>query len=359
MIILQSYSCKNCGAELFWNPKTNSLKCEFCDNEYQPSDFQDNTLNKNQKNEELQAEYTMAGQDLADGMVVYACKNCGGEVVTSKTTMATSCAFCGEAISITSKSAGNFRPEILIPFSINKKDAQKKYKDYVSSSFLTPKEFKEANKIEKMQGLYVPYWLHSMDTAVDSVMECEVVTSRRSGDDKIETHKVYHVYVDADGRYTNVPTDASKKLDDKLMDSLEPFRYEKLNQFNPAFMAGFYSEQPDTTKEETLPRAQERVRSSMQEKITATVNTTGNYNNKKFISFNQRYGNIRCNYAMLPIWLLNVKHKDKNYTFSINGDTGKAVGKLPMSISKLLLVAGGTALATQVAMMILRIIGIL
>ena len=35
-------------------------------------------------------------------------------------------------------------------------------------------------------------------------------------------------------------------------------------------------------------------------------------------------------YALYPVWILNTKWQDKDYTFAMNGQTGKFVGDLPM-----------------------------
>jgi hypothetical protein len=164
------------------------------------------------------------------------------------------------------------------------------------------------------------------------------------------------VYVDANGIYENIPTDGAKKLDDALMDALEPFDYKKIAPYNPAFMAGFFSEQPDEEKEATLPRAKERVQKSMLEQMTKTA---GSYDKKRVVVQNSAYANEKATYATLPVWMLNVTHKGKDYQFAINGETGKVVGKLPMSIPKLLLMAAGSGLAVQIIMLILRLLGIM
>ena len=39
-------------------------------------------------------------------------------------------------------------------------------------------------------------------------------------------------------------------------------------------------------------------------------------------------------YAFLPVWVLNTKYKDQNYLFTMNGQTGKLVGDLPVSKGK-------------------------
>ena len=40
--------------------------------------------------------------------------------------------------------------------------------------------------------------------------------------------------------------------------------------------------------------------------------------------------NGKAKYALYPVWLLNTSWKDKQYTFAMNGQTGKFVGDLPL-----------------------------
>ena len=39
--------------------------------------------------------------------------------------------------------------------------------------------------------------------------------------------------------YQGVPVDGSKKMDDAYMESIEPFDYSGITEFNPAYLAGY------------------------------------------------------------------------------------------------------------------------
>ena len=43
-------------------------------------------------------------------------------------------------------------------------------------------------------------------------------------------------------------------------------------------------------------------------------------------------GKIR--YALYPVWILNTTYNNEQYTFAMNGQTGKFVGNLPMDRKK-------------------------
>ena len=330
---MQKYECKVCGAELHWDPNAGALKCKYCDSEFQPSDFEDKTVEaKTTDTKELDKDYTNAGSSLGDDMVVYKCEECGAEVVASKTTMATTCAYCGRAISVTGKTAEGFRPEKVIPFTIDKEKAMATFQKYIKSSPLTPKEFSQKHVIEKFQGLFVPFYLHSMDVRSDGIVDAENSSSRRSGDDKITTVREYEIDMDAEGSFKYIPTDASKELENGLMDALEPYSYGKITDFNPAYMAGYLAEQPDETVEDTYERAASRAKAAMNESM---VKEAGTYGAKRMQISHHKISNQDSKYTMLPLWLMNVDYNGEKLIYAINGETGKAVGKLPLSKKRL------------------------
>lgn len=352
---MQKFNCKTCGAELYWDAEAGALKCQYCDSIFQPSDFEDATINADPTiDTTIDATYSSHADTLVEGMVIYKCDNCGAEVVTSETTMATTCAYCGRAISITNKTAGDFRPDKVVPFKINKEKATEIYKKYIKSSKLTPKLFSEEQTIQKMQGLYVPFFLHSAKLDATANIDAENIKSSRRGDDKVEHHSVYRIDMDMSGVYENIPTDASKKIDNKMMDNLEPFDLKTLTPFNPAFMAGYFAEQPDEKAEDTIDRATERMEAAIKEKMKETA---GNYSTKTISYYNGDFSEKSAQYAMLPVWLLNVEYQDKMYTFAINGDTGKSVGKLPISKLKLLAYGAASFFGSQLVFMLVNLLG--
>ena len=348
---MQKYLCKNCGAELYWDADAGALKCEYCGHSYQPSDFGDASLSEEPiASEEVDKEYTTTAQDIGPNMVVYKCTHCNAEVVADKNTVATVCPYCGSALSITSKIMGEFRPEVVLPFGINKDKATQLYKDYISKTQLTPKEFRSNRVIQKIQGMYVPYYLTSEVSRGDAIFECDRIASTRRGYDRIVNHQIYEVNVVGKANFENVPSDASQKLDDKFMDSVEPFDYRNLQQFNPGYMAGFIADNADVDKEEVIQRNTEKIKKGL---TTLLEGEVGHWNAIVLKRLDYKHAKVTHKYAMLPIWIFSEPYKDKVYTFAVNGVTGKVVGKLPISTSVLLTKFG---IATGIAFGLLSII---
>lgn len=349
---MQKYSCKTCGAELYWEAEVGKLKCNYCNSEFSVDDFKDETLNEEAKDKKGKTTLD-DGTELEDNYVAYKCQHCGAEVVTSRETVSTTCAYCSRALSITTNLKGDFRPKLVVPFSITKDQAIENYKKYIKKFFFTPRKFLEQGRISKIQGMYVPFWLHTMDILSDVTVSGEIVSSRRSGDDRIKTHKVYNVYLKADGTFNQLPTDASSKIENSLMDALEPFDYSKLTDFNPAFMAGFYAEQKDEDEEITILRAEKRIEEFMEQSLLKEVT---HLTNKKLESHTRELSNQNSEYAMLPVYLINIEYEDKTYLFAINGQTGKVSGETPISKLKVALCSAGAFYASSILINIVMLL---
>ena len=319
---MQNYSCPTCGAQLYWDAKKQCLYCHYCDSAFSPDDFGDKTAFTEEGNAP-----TVEPEKLSDNvvisetedMVVYECKTCGGEVVAQRTTMATVCPYCGEAVSVTTKSIGEFRPERVIPFAKEKKEIVQVFKDYVNKSFLTPSAFKKDNIVEKIQGVFVPFYLHTVEDRAQHVLRGEKLTHRRQGNDRVTIHKVYSLHIDADGKFDKIPTDAAAGFENELMDALEPFVYKDLQSYNPAFMAGYLAEQKDEELVSLQVRAKERCETGMTNKAR-----------EAFSSYSA---------------LVTVSQK---YKFAINGQTGKIVGKLPVDWGKFAGICAGIFVVAEV-----------
>jgi hypothetical protein len=116
-------------------------------------------------------------------------------------------------------------------------------------------------------------------------------------------------------------------MPDDLMESLEPYNYSELTDFQTAYLAGYIANKYDVDAERSIERANERIRSSTEAAFIGTVTDFANVNIKTS-RLDLKSGGAR--YALLPIWLLNTKWNGKQYTFAMNGQTGRFVGDLPM-----------------------------
>jgi DNA-directed RNA polymerase subunit RPC12/RpoP len=278
----------------------------------------------------------------------YQCPTCGAELVTDVNTTATFCNYCGNSALIESRIMQD-RPAALIPFSVSKEEAKAAYLKWCKKGLLTPKSFTSQSTIEKISGIYVPFWIYDYDTEVSLRADCTRVRVERHGDTEYTHTDHFDVYREVKTSYNKVPADASEKMDDRIMDKLEPFIYESLKQFEMPYLSGFLSEKYCYTSNEMKERVEKRIHEYA---ATAARNTINGYATTTVVYENVRMDNKSAKYVLLPVWILNYRYLGKNFVFAMNGQTGKVVGDLPISKKK---IAGWFGMAAALSFVIVHL----
>ena len=116
------------------------------------------------------------------------------------------------------------------------------------------------------------------------------------------------------------------------MEAIEPFDYKDLTRFSTAYLPGFLADKYDVTIADSNKRADTRFAGTLEAEMDQTV--TG-YSSRTTVTKNIRLKRGMVHYAMLPVWLLNVKWNNQDFLFAINGQTGKTAGNLPICKKKM------------------------
>ena len=181
--------------------------------------------------------------------------------------------------------------------------------------------------IEEVKGLYVPVWL--FDTDADALVRYKATRIRTWSDSQYNYTATSHYAVTRGGGigFENVPVDGSTKMDDTLMESIEPFDISGAVPFQTAYLPGYLADKYDVDAKASIDRANDRIKSSTEEAFRSTVM---GYNTLMPVSTNIQLQNGRARYALYPVWILNTDWNGQKFTFAINGQTGKIAGDLPM-----------------------------
>ena len=326
------------------------MKCPYCSSEFELKDLEAYQAELNAEPQEHMSWDVAAGSEWTEGetegLRVYTCNSCGGEIVADETTGASECPFCGNPVVMTGQFAGALKPDLVIPFKVDKKAAIAALQDHYKGKLLLPKVFKDENHIKEVKGLYVPVWL--FDTDADAHVRYKATRTRTWSDSQYNYTETSHFSVTRGGGigFENVPVDGSTKMDDTLMESIEPFNIGDAVDFQTAYLSGFLADKYDVDAEASIERANQRIRQSTEEAFLSTVQ---GYTSVVPVSSTISLQNGRARYALYPVWILNTQWNGQKFTFGINGQTGKIVGDLPMDKSKfwtwLLGVAGGATAA--------------
>lgn len=331
MADIQEYKCPCCGGAIAFDSTIQKMKCPYCDTEFEMEALQgyDERL-KNEPEENMNWD-TSAGSEWQEGeesgLRSYICKSCGGEIVGDETMGASSCPFCGNPIVLMGQFSGALRPDYVIPFKLDKKAAKEGLQKHLEDKRLLPKIFKDQNHIDEIKGVYVPFWL--FDTDADASIRYRATNVRTWSDSDYNYTETSHYMVQRGGSigFNQVPVDGSSKMADDLMESIEPFDFSEAVPFQTAYLAGYMADKYDVSAEESVERANERVKRSTEEAFADTV--------KGYATVIPESSSIRlkggtAKYALYPVWLLNTTWNGNQYTFAMNGQNGKFVGDLPV-----------------------------
>ncbi|WP_026508991.1 hypothetical protein [Butyrivibrio sp. LC3010] len=357
---LTEYECPACGGVMNFNAKNQMLSCPYCDTQIKVGDYvaprqaeQDKDA-KADSNEWL-SEGTEWKPGETDGMVVYSCQSCGGEIVASENEGSLTCPFCSNNVVVKEKFAGDLRPDYVIPFKKNKQDAMDAYAGYVKGKLLLPKVFFAQNHIDKIRGIYIPYWLY--DAKINANYNFHATKVRTWSDSDYNYTETSHFDVVREGNeeFSHVPHDASKEMPDDLMESIEPFSFGEAVPFNSGYLAGFLANRYDVNAKDTQKHILDRMKHTVEEDIKNSV--TG-YSSVNISSKDQKISSLTHRYALYPVWLLNTSWNGNNYLFAMNGQSGKFVGNLPVDKGKAVLLyilssLGFTALACLICLIII------
>lgn len=352
-MVLHQYKCPCCDGAIEFDSASQNMKCPYCGTEFEVETLKAYDEAMQDQPEDNMQWNAQAGNEWregeTDGLRIYTCNTCGGEIVGDETTGATECPFCGNPVVMTGQFSGALKPDLVIPFKLDKKAAKEALKNHYKGKILLPKVFKDENRINEIKGIYVPFWLFGADANGFIRYRATKVRSWSDSDYHYTETRHYSVIRSGEIGFDNVPVDGSTKMENNLMESIEPYDLSDAVDFQTAYLSGFFADKYDVDAENSVGRANERIRRSTEEAFASTVI---GYTTVTPVSTNISLSNGSAKYALYPVWLLSTKWNGQNYTFAMNGQTGKFVGDLPMDKSafvKWLLGIAGIASAVAFA----------
>ena len=190
-----------------------------------------------------------------------------------------------------------------------------------------PRFFNNEKNIEKIKGVYIPFWLFNIKATGKMNIKATKVKNWVVGNTAYTQTDTYSVDREGEFIYNRIPVDGSTRFDDDIMNTIEPFDYNKLVDYNHAYLSGFLAEKYDVESETASADAKKRADSTTRDTI---LNSVKGYTTKVVTSSNINNEIIDTEYVLLPVWMVNVKYADKFYTFAMNAQTGEFVGNIPV-----------------------------
>lgn len=376
-----NYQCPSCTAPLRFDAESGQLECDFCGSSFSVAEVEDVYAAKSEEakraGEAIEASAASSeGADAPDSategaggvsvgtaeevvsssaaaaasadagvaqvrqqtavapvpsMVIYNCPSCGAELICDETTVATSCPYCDNHTVIPTRYSGEFKPDFVLPFAKTKEEAIAALKSHYKGRPFLPDTFTDGNHVKEVKGVYVPFWLFDGSASGSASFEATRSRTYLSGNYRVTETDHFDVYRSGSISFLGIPVDASTKMPDDYMDSIEPFDYRALVPFSPAYLPGYLADKPDVDVEACGERADARAEVTVLDNLRDTV-----VGYEMVLARGSSAGVVRerSHYAMLPVWMLSTRWEDAPYLFAMNAQTGKMVGDLPVDKRK-------------------------
>ncbi len=357
------HKCPNCNGTLQFDIESGMALCSYCGSKFDIESLKtENGLQNGAKPEGQAADQNAAQADAAaagssagkadkvplkefdwkrykknlknehlEGTVSYICKTCGAEVILDAITASAKCPYCDNYLILTENVTAGLRPNGIIPFKILPDKLPAAVRDYYKGRKLLPFNFFADNKMSTVRGIYVPFWLYNCTLKGEMKLSGSKVKSYTNSGYRYTETSEYDLERAAEMSFDRIPVDASVKMDNDLMDSIEPFDYSQITEFNSGYLTGFSSDRFDSDPDENLPRVSDRVRNSV---VNMVVNSVSDYSSVHVTEDRMEITDSSVKYVMLPVYLFECKYAGKTYRYAANGQTGKVVGELPVSKGK-------------------------
>ncbi len=328
------FVCKNCGGNIRFDIKSQKLVCGICNSSFEP--------------EEIQKENDSVDYDFFEA-TIFTCPQCGAAIMCEDNEAASFCTYCASSTVLTSRISKEKKPDYIIPFKKTKKECIEEFRKITKKAIFAPSQLRDAKVLEQFKAIYIPYWYFNVKQealfTVNGMEEYKDYTSSMKG------LNYYNVSGYVEGEYDGICRDGSYDFADDLGERIAPYFTAEKKKFYPSYLSGFYADTTDIPAKVYEHEAAE-IANDIARDVLAGEAARGDYKDMKVYLSNdeatkQFNTQVTAKRALLPVWFMSFRKKDKVAYMTVNGQTGAAATDFPISIVKYLIgVLAATILLT-------------
>ncbi|WP_146658495.1 hypothetical protein [Enhygromyxa salina] len=278
----------------------------------------------------------MAGQASA---MIRQCTGCGASSWFDGPALSTACSYCDSPMVDEARAATAFHS--IVPFRVPERAALDALRAYLDGRRFAPRELRDLRLRRRgLRGVLVPFWVYegvvrseyrakvgvywyreesykdpNGTTKTRRVRETEWFPLRGSAARQVEDHVV----------------SASVGLPEREANALGPFDLGWATRYDPRLLSGFEAELPTIDEIDAEHTARDELRDAEAFRIQREL-LPGDTNRVDWISSEIDVKSRRL--VLLPVWIATARHGERVVRLVVNGQTGRVVGRVPVSKQK-------------------------
>lgn len=342
--MVRKHPCPECGANLEWNAKAQSLQCPYCGTLVPWSDEAREELGQEIVEQDLYAalQNPASGRGWGGQRQEVQCQNCQAISVFVDGRVAQRCDFCGSpAIVAHEERSDAITPQSILPFKISDGQIRDRIRQWYGSRWFAPNKLKHAALTDTLHGVYLPYW--TFDAHVSAQWQAEAgyyyytTETYRDASGNTQTREVRHVrWESASGSlrhfFDDVLVPGTVGVHTELLRQVEPFpTTTELQPYTPEFVRGWTVERYQVD----LRKAAQLNEQDMDAEVRALCARQIPGDTYRNLQVQRTYSGRTFKHVLVPVWIVGYTYGSKNYQIIANGYTGQIAGERPYSWVKI------------------------
>lgn len=316
--------CTGCGGSLIFDSKSQNLICKNCNSQ----------IEIDKVNKLIKKDYTCSSETSSIKGKSTNCSSCGALLEIKEREITKTCPYCNNNFVLELEEINGLKPDLIIPFQFDKKEAIEKFKQGVKKKHFLPNKFKKSPNFSKIDGTYISSF--SFDSKTQSSYSGRLAKDE-SYTDSNGNRKTRTTYQNISGDksldFENVIVESSSQANQALFEEIKPFNInnQTVFEYNPDFIRGYLVESYDNSLSNAKVISEDLMKSRIKNAILA------NYRYDRVVSFNlsTNFFDNKYNYMLVPVYFINIDYKKKTYITYLNGQTGRLGENLPKSKLKI------------------------
>ena len=282
-------SCPTCGSSAKFDIVHQIYKCTSCGGNVEVEKARQDKLefqeNQRKRLEESAKDYSMS---TTSGT------GCGATLVFEKDEAISNCTFCGRSLVRKDYVFDDKIPKNIIPFAVTKDEAEKLLIKWCDENKDKPEAIYFKKRIKDLKGYYLPYEM------VRGPVKCKVSKTGEFDD----------FY--ASGYLNDEFVNCSSQMDNRVLDCMEPFNLDNLQEFDFSYVAGQRIKISDIDEKEIDNRLDNETSENYRGGMAKIWGT-------KSLTIHSKVDKVVNIHVLLPVYYIS----GKKSIVAINGQTGK------------------------------------